>query len=132
MNKKSVRNAMRNDINLKALRPLIDTEDKTITEVEKFQNEVLRPILKFQHSLFEIEVTNNPLIEKLLRQELTAERKRILVKGIISKTELKYQLLGQITGLLTSNEYQFYIKNKKEIDKRVFSMSLDRILSIWN
>ena len=130
MNKKSVRNAMRNEINLKALRPLIDTEDKTVTEVEKFQNEVLRPILKFQHSLFEIEVINNPLIEKLLRQELTAERKRILVKGIISKTELKYQLLGQITGLLTNNEYLFYTKNKKEVDKRIFSMSLDRILSI--
>ena len=130
MNRKSVRNAMRNEINLKALRPLIDTEDKTVTEVEKFQNEVLRPILKFQHSLFEIEVINNPLIEKLLRQELTAERKRILVKGIISKTELKYQLLGQITGLLTNNEYLFYTKNKKEVDKRIFSMSLDRILSI--
>lgn len=130
MNRKSVRNAMRNEINLKALRPLIDNEDKTVTEVEKFQNEVLRPILKFQHSLFEIEVINNPLIEKLLRQELTAERKRILVKGIISKTELKYQLLGQITGLLTNNEYLFYTKNKKEVDKRIFSMSLDRILSI--
>ncbi len=130
MNRKCVRIAMRNDINLKALRPLIDTEDKTITEIEKFQNEVLRPILKFQHSLFEIEVTNNPLIEKLLRQELTAERNRILVKGIISKTELKHQLLGQITGLLTNTEYQFYCSSKKEIDKRIFAMLLDRIMLI--
>jgi hypothetical protein len=121
---------MRNDSNLKALRPLIDTEDKTTTEIEKFQNEVLRPILKFQHSLLEIEVKSNPLIEKLLRQELTAERKRMLVKGIISKTELKYQLLGQITGFLTNTEYQFYYSNKKEIDKRIFAMLLDRVLSI--
>ena len=130
MNKKSVTKAMRNDVHLKALRPLIETEDKTTTDIEKFQNEVLRPILKFQHSLFEIEVTNNPLIEKLLKQEMTAERKRILIKGIISKTELKYQLLGQITGLFTNNEYQFYTKNKKEVDKRIFAMLLDRILSI--
>jgi hypothetical protein len=121
---------MRNDSNLKALRHLIETEDKTTTEIEKFQNEVLRPILKFQHSLLEIEVTNNPLIEKLLRQESTAERKRMLVKGIISKTELKYQLLGQITGLLSNTEYQFYSSSKKEIDKRIFAMLLDRILSI--
>jgi hypothetical protein len=121
---------MRNDSNLKALRPLIETEDKTTTEIEKFQNEVLRPILKFQHSLLEIEVKSNPLIEKLLRQELTAERKRMLVKGIISKTELKYQLLGQITGLLSNTEYQFYSSSKKEIDKRIFAMLLDRVLSI--
>ena len=103
---------MRNDSNLKALRPLIDTEDKTTTEIEKFQNEVLRPILKFQHSLLEIEVLKNPLIEKLLKQELTSERKRLLVKGIIIKTEIKYQLIGQITGFLTNTEYQFYYSNK--------------------
>ena len=121
---------MRNDSNLKALRPLIDTEDKTTTEIEKFQNEVLRPILKFQHSLLEIEVSKNPLIEKLLKQELTSERKRLLVKGIITKTEIKYQLIGQITGFLTNTEYQFYYSNKKEIDKRIFAMLLDRILSI--
>jgi len=121
---------MRNDSNLKALRPLIDTEDKTTTEIEKFQNEVLRPILKFQHSLLEIEVLKNPLIEKLLKQELTSERKRLLVKGIIAKTEIKYQLIGQITGFLTNTEYQFYYSNKKEIDKRIFAMLLDRILSI--
>jgi hypothetical protein len=121
---------MRNDSNLKALRPLIDTEDKTTTEIEKFQNEVLRPILKFQHSLLEIEVLKNPLIEKLLKQELTSERKRLLVKGIIIKTEIKYQLIGQITGFLTNTEYQFYYSNKKEIDKRIFAMLLDRVLSI--
>ncbi len=121
---------MRNDSNLKALRPLIDTEDKTTTEIEKFQNEVLRPILKFQHSLLEIEVSKNLLIEKLLKQELTSERKRLLIKGIITKTEIKYQLIGQITGFLTNTEYQFYYSNKKEIDKRIFAMLLDRILSI--
>ena len=121
---------MRNDSSLKALRPLIETENKTTTELERFQNEVLRPILKFQHSLLEMEVANNPLIEKLLKQELTSERKRLLVKGIVTKTELKYQLLGQITGFLTNTEYQFYYSSKKEIDKRIFAMVLDRIMSI--
>jgi hypothetical protein len=121
---------MRNDSNLKALRPKIETEDITTTEIEKFQNQVLRPILKFQHSLLEIEVENNPLIEKLLMKELSSIKKRLLIKGIISKPELKNQLLGQITGLLTNSEYQFYFSKKKEIDKRIFSMLMDRILSV--
>ena len=121
---------MRNDSLLKALRPLIETENKTTTELERFQNEVLRPILKFQHSLLEMEVANNPLIEKLLKQELTSERKRLLVKGIVTKTDIKYQLLGQITGLLTNSEFQFYYSKKKEIDKRISAMLLDRIMSI--
>jgi hypothetical protein len=123
---------MRNDSSLKALRPLIETENKTTTELERFQNEVLRPILKFQHSLLEMEVANNPLIEKLLKQELTSERKRLLVKGIVAKTDIKYQLLGQITGLLTNSEFQFYYSKKKEIDKRIFAMIIDRVLSIKN
>jgi hypothetical protein len=123
---------MRNDSLLKALRPLIETENKTTTELERFQNEVLRPILKFQHSLLELEVANNPLIEKLLKQELTSERKRLLVKGIVSKTDIKFQLLGQITGLLTNSEFQFYYSKKKEIDKRIFAMIIDRVLSIKN
>ena len=121
---------MRNETKLKELRPLIETENKTVTEIERFQNEVLRPILKFQHTIFEIEVSNNPLLEKLLKQELTAERRRFLIKGIVSKIELKNQLLGQITGLLTNSEYQFYYSKKKEMDKRIFAMLLDRFLSI--
>ena len=121
---------MRNETKLKELRPLIETENKTVTEIERFQNQVLRPILKFQHAIFEIEVSNNPLLEKLLKQELTAERRRFLIKGIVSKIELKNQLLGQITGLLTNSEYQFYYSKKKEMDKRIFAMLLDRFLSI--
>lgn len=121
---------MRNETILKELRPIIETENKTTTEIERFQNEVLRPILKFQHAIFEIEVSNNPLFDKLLKQELTAERRRFLIKGIVSKIEVKNQLLGQITGLLTNSEYQFYYSKKKEIDKRIFAMLLDRFLSI--
>ena len=30
--------------------------------------------------------------------------------------EVKNQLLGQITGLLTNSEYQFYYSKKKEMD----------------
>jgi hypothetical protein len=123
---------MRNDSLLKALRPLIETENITTTELERFQNEVLRPILKFQHSLLEMEVANNPLIEKLLKQELTSERKRLLVKGIVAKTDIKFQLLGQITSLLTNSEFQFYYSKKMEIDKRIFAMIIDRVLSIKN
>jgi hypothetical protein len=121
---------MRNDSLLKALRPLIETENITVTELERFQNEVLRPILKFQHSLLEIEIDNNPLIHKLLKQALPEERKRLLIKGIISKPELKNQLLGQITGLLTNSEFQFYSSKKKEIDKRIVAMIIDRVLSV--
>jgi len=121
---------MRNETILKSLRPIIETENKTVTEIERFQNEVLRPILKFQNAIFEIEVSSNPLLEKLLKQELTAERRRFLIKGIVSKIEVKNQLLGQVTGLLTNSEFQFYYSKKKEMDKRIFAMLLDRFLSI--
>ncbi len=121
---------MRNESLFTNLRPIISTDKVTTNEIEKFQNEVLRPILKLQHMLLEILIENNLLIGKLLKDETSAEIKRFKIKGVLSKSEVKYQLIGQITGLLTNSEYKFYCINKKEIDKRIFSMILDRMLSV--
>lgn len=121
---------MRNESLFTNLRPIISTDKVTTNEIEKFQNEVLRPILKLQHMLLEILIENNLLIEKLLKDETSAEIKRFKIKGVLSKSEIKYQLIGQITGLLTNSEYKFYCINKKEIDKRIFLMILDRMLSV--
>ncbi|MEN9304210.1 MAG: hypothetical protein RL264_2639 [Bacteroidota bacterium] len=121
---------MRDEVNLQNLRPKIQTETTEDHTLEHFQNEVLRPILKFQHELFKAEVMNNPSLNKILTSNFPDEIKRDQLKSFLQKSELRFQFLGQISGLFTINEFNFYNKRKKDLDKRIVSMLIDRLLSM--
>jgi hypothetical protein len=122
---------MREDKQLLDLRPEVFTEQTTVSEIETFQNEVLRPILKLQHDLFVIELETNSLILQLLQKHKSFEAKQTALKQfLLHNRELKHQFIGQVTGMLTNIEYLQYKTHKKEIDKRIFAMTVERILSI--
>ena len=123
---------MREDIQLKALRPEIFTEQTASNEIESFQNQVLRPILKYQHELI-IELTRNDVIfQKQISKSGTIEQKRITVKQFfLTQANYKYFYIGQICGLMTVSEFSMYLNFKKELDKRLVSMLADRILSCY-
>jgi hypothetical protein len=121
---------MRDEQTLKNLRPTVQTQATAVSEIEIFQNEVLRPILKFQHDLLLIEIKESIILKNLLEKTVSAETKRQHIKNYIqTNKELKYQLLGQITGLLSNTEFEFYKKYKSDCDKRINSMLLDRMIS---
>lgn len=122
---------MREDKQLLDLRHEVFTEPTTVSEIEAFQNEVLRPILKLQHDLLVIELETNSLILQLIQKHKSFEAKQTALKQfLLHNRELKHQFIGQITGLFTSEEYLRYKSHKKELDKRIFAMTIERILSI--
>ena len=122
---------MREDKQLLDLRPEVITEPTTVSEIEAFQNEVLRPILKLQHDLLVIELETNPLILQFIQKYKSFEAKQTALKQfLLHNRELKHQFIGQITGLFTNEEYLRYKSHKKELDKRIFAMTIERILSI--
>ena len=122
---------MRDQNNLKDLRPIIITETTCFNDNEKFQNDSLRPILKFQHPLFAALLKNRKEFATILIKDIPTEKRRMALKLLLSKqTHLKYFLIGQVIGLLTNEEFQFYLENKQDLDKRITSMLCDRILSI--
>lgn len=122
---------MREEKQLLDLRPQVFTEQTTVSEIEAFQNEVLRPILKLQHDLLVIELETNSLILQLIQKYKSFEARQTALKQfLLHNRELKHQFIGQITGLFTNEEYLRYKSNKKEIDKRIFAMTVERILSI--
>jgi hypothetical protein len=122
---------MRDEKQLLDLRPEVLTEPTTVSEIEAFQNEVLRPILKLQHNLLVIELETNPLILQLIQKYKSFEAKQTALKQfLLHNRELKHQFIGQITGMLTNDEYLRYKTHKKELDKRIFAMTVERILSI--
>lgn len=121
---------MREELELKSLRPEIFSEQITWNEIESFQNEVLRPILKYQHDLVIQLTLKESLFQKQISTISAIQQKRDLIKRFfLSQPNFKYFLIGQICGLLTSTEFEYYLSSKKELDKRISNMLADRILS---
>ena len=116
---------------LLALRPLLFLDGGNEKPLEKFQNQVLRPILKYQHELWELELKQNQFFLQIKEKRWNgAEFRQAIQSGISRSPDLKNRYFGMVTGLMTSDEYSFYLTNRTELNKRIISMVIDRILSI--
>ena len=122
---------MREEHELKELRPIVATLP-TDNELEVFQNDVLRPILKYQHELWSFISRQELFISKAISSGKSASEKwNLLMKSTTKNPSLKYQWIGMVTGLLTNVEFAFYYQNKKEIDKRIMGMLAQRMIDSY-
>lgn len=97
---------------------------------EKFQNQTLRPILKFQNDLF-IEVFRNYATkQKGVFFTLNPEKKMNYIENAIQK-DIKFRnsLKGIVIGMFTINEYKEYIVNSSNVNKRMMNLLIERIKS---
>jgi hypothetical protein len=116
------------------IRPIIHTigSQENASPEERFQNEVLRPILKMQHELI-ISYFNNYLIRmKLDFNLLTGFKKKEIISSTFSKNnQFKTELRGMIIGQLTVDEYQKYLPIASSLNKRISNMLQERIISTF-
>lgn len=97
---------------------------------EVFQNQVLRPILKLQNDLFLAVFENYIHKNKKDFYALTIEKKMVLVENAIQKdAKFRNSLKGMVIGLFTVEEYQTYIQNSSNLNKRMMNMLIERIKS---
>lgn len=97
---------------------------------EKFQNETLRPILKFQNDLF-IEVFRNYAVkQKGVFFSLSPDKKMAYIENTIQR-DIKFRnsLKGIIIGMFTVTEYKDYIQNSSNLNKRMMNLLIERIKS---
>lgn len=97
---------------------------------EKFQNETLRPILKFQNDLF-IEVFRNYAVkQKGVFFSLSPDKKMTYIENTIQR-DIKFRnsLKGIIIGMFTVSEYKDYIQNSSNLNKRMMNLLIERIKS---
>lgn len=102
---------------------------ETLSE-ERFQNLTIRPILKFQNDLF-IEVFKNYAVkQKNVYFGLSPEKKEAYIENVIQK-DIKFRnsLKGIIIALFTVEEYQEYIKNSSNLNKRMMNLLIERLKS---
>jgi hypothetical protein len=117
----------------KQLRPLISSIKKTeyASLEEKFQNEVLRPILKLQHEFIISCFEHFLILNKVRFNELSSIQKADVIQKLF-KTDLrlKMELRSLIIGLFTYEEYKAYLIHSSRLNKRIYSMIQKRVESV--
>jgi hypothetical protein len=101
----------------------------TLTD-EAFQNNTLRPILKFQNDLLLQVFINYAVKQKGLFFTLSPDKKEKYIENVIQK-DIKFRnaLKGIIIGLFTIEDYALYIKNSSNLNKRMMTLLIERYRS---
>lgn len=97
---------------------------------ELFQNKTLRPILKLQNDLFILVFINYAVKQKNTFFDLSPDKKLLYIENTIQR-DIKFRnsLKGMVISLLTSEEYEDYIKNSSNLNKRMMNMLIERLKS---
>ncbi len=106
------------------------TADVVTSDSERFQNITLRPILKFQHELLLQLFRHYAVRKKNVFFQLAMERRSSYIEKVLS-TDLNFrnELKGVIIGHFTTEEYLLYTANTTALNKRIFGMIKERLLS---
>ena len=110
-------------------RPIIaDLVNAGTSDIEKFQNEVIRPVIKMQHDLLISSLKNYLQKRKVDFSVLPDKKKRSKISSIY-KTDNNYKnmTLGFVIGQFSMDEFKFYADNSSEINKRILQITSQRI-----
>ena len=119
------------DLFLKELRGnVIGIVTNQSSDDERFQNEVLRPILKLQNDLFVAAFIDYVIKNKIDFNSFSVDKKMTVIDTILQK-DIKFRntLKGMIIGLFTSYDFSIYTKNETSLSKRMMIMLIERLKS---
>lgn len=101
-----------------------------MSEVEKFQNNTLRPIIKMKHELLMVYFEYYLSSQKFDFQDFNDLKMIEFIEHAFSKDiQLKNEIKGIIIGHFTLEEFVKYKNFIKDSNKRILSMVKERILS---
>ena len=112
----------------KNIRPVVTAEKKAATEEERFQNDVLRPILKMQNDLLQAIFLHVMARRKVNFNNLSRQKQEKQIDHSLSKdNRLRFLLLGTVIGQFTTEEYERFLKIEPEATRRIMSMMGERL-----
>ena len=110
------------------LRPEVEPLQVSVDK-EAFQNEVLRPIVKFQAPTIAALYRAYLIKMKVNLNELTVTDFKASVRRDLTKNRsLSDAMAGLIMGLMTKAELNYYLAHRKEIGKRLVSIISQRLI----
>ena len=99
-----------------------------MSDGERFQNQTLRPIIKFQNDLFIAVFTNYIKKYKSVFYNLSLEKKMDYIDNAIQKNiKFRNSLKGMIIGQFTVDEYEIYINSSSSLNKRMMGIVIERL-----
>ncbi|MEY4904668.1 MAG: hypothetical protein RLZZ292_2483 [Bacteroidota bacterium] len=114
------------------LRPTISSAStENANTVERFQNETLRPILKFQHDLL-MQVMKQNFIKRKNEFYKTPEKARTTYLEDTVRKDLRFKSLlhGIVIGHFTDVEYTTFTENEAELGRRITDLLVQRFQSM--
>ena len=120
---------MNRDDKIKGYRPHIASkESKNTSDEEQFQNQVIRPILKFQNELFIKLFLSNCKTYKINFTEFNSEEKHDYINHMFKKDfKLRASFIGTVIALFTLEEFEKYSVNQQLYNKRIIQMLTERL-----
>lgn len=112
------------------MRPFIEVNTENAKPVEKFMHEVLRPVLKMLNQKLITRALIKLKAINISFENASAPEKRKMIEKLVSENQkFKIYLKELVSAEFTKDESDFYQKNKRDLNKRIFSMTLQRLLS---
>ncbi len=107
---------------------LSDLVNTGTLEIEKFQNDTIRPIIKMQHNFLIISFKNYIKKSKTDFYNIKTEKQKEKINSILTKDIIfKNMILGGILGQLNDAELIFYLKDSSELKKRILQIIKQRL-----
>lgn len=121
---------MKDDLILSIRGGVIGSITSESSAEEKFQNQTLRPILKIQNDLLLLVFKNYITKQKVDFSSLSPEKKMQFIENAIQR-DIKFRnsLKGMIIGFFTLSEYETYIQNSSNLNKRMMNLLVERYKS---
>ncbi len=116
------------------LRPKIKTikQDLNTSEIEQFQNDTIRPILKFQHDILLAVFHDSLAKNKIQFKDLKLEEKEAKLDQLFQKNlNFKNQSIGAVIGMFTKEEHTTYSSDTSSYNRRIVTMLKQRIMSTY-
>lgn len=110
-------------------RPILsDLVNEGTSELERFQNEIIRPVIKMQHDLLIASFKQYLSKRKIDLSVLSDQKKRSRITSIF-KTDHNYKnmVLGFVIGHFSIDEFTFYKENTSEVHRRILQMITQRM-----
>lgn len=115
---------------LSSIRPNLELDSSQSTPAEQFQNQTLRPILKFQHEL--LVAAFRAYIDKRhgVFFQLSAKDRVEWIKYSVQKDQsLRNTLTGMVIGHFSLEEWGSFQANEAEYSRRLIQMLIQRLQS---
>tara|TARA_Y100000589_G_C26928257_1_gene537260 strand:- start:243 stop:611 length:369 start_codon:yes stop_codon:yes gene_type:complete len=106
------------------------SKDRKSLDIELFQNDTLRPILKMKHDVL-LEFFNSYIHQKKINwiNKSIEKKEEFIYQNISKDNTFKNAITHLIVGNFSLEEYIKYASNTKEYNKRIWKMIQQRICS---